>query len=176
MKFLKSPGSLALFFLPALLFVIDGCASLSNRLEPPEVSLVALRVQQVQGLEAAFDIDLRVLNRSEYPLSIQGIDCDLSLNERKFARGVASPQKEIPAYSGGIITMTVYSSVLDMVPVIRRIIRGGGQQARQHVWTYAVKGHLRLAGSAPWNKIGFDTHGEIDLAAMAGGDSSSVRP
>lgn len=162
----KHPEPFVLFILLALLSTIMGCATLSNKLEPPELSLVALRVKDVKGLEAAFDIDLRVLNRSERPLAIQGLDCDLSLNERKFARGVANPQKEIPPYSSDIITLTVYSSVLDMVPVIQRLLNSRDPKIRQHIWTYAIKGHLRMPGSGPWSKIEFKNRGEIDMAAM----------
>ena len=162
----KRSEPFALLILLVLLSTILGCATLSNTLEPPELSLVALRVKDVKGLEAAFDIDLRVLNRSDRPLAIQGLECDLALNERKFARGVANPQKEIPPYSSEILTLTVYSSVLDMVPVIQRLLNDRDPNMRQHIWTYGIKGHLRMPGTGPWNKIQFENRGEIDMAAM----------
>jgi LEA14-like dessication related protein len=166
MPYRKHSEPFALFILLVLLSAIMGCATLGNTLEPPELSLVALRVKDVKALEAAFDIDLRVLNRGDRPLAIQGLECDLSLNERKFARGVANPQKEIAPYSSDILTLTVYSSVLDMVPVIQRLLKDRDPNMRQHIWTYAIKGHLRMPGTGPWNKIQFKNRGEIDMAAM----------
>ena len=166
MQVIKHPSWFMLSLIFAVLSAITGCATLSSQLEPPEVSLVALRVKEVKGLEAAFDIDLRILNRSDRPLAIQGIDCDLALNERAFARGVADPQKEIAPYSSDTITMTVYTSVLDMVPVIQRLLDNKDQHMRRHIWTYAIQGHLRLPGSRAWNKIEFSRRGEIDMATM----------
>ena len=154
--------------LVVIVVIVSGCAALGARLEPSEIVLSALRVQDVTGLEAAFAVDLRVLNRSEHPLSIQGIDCRLTLDESHLARGVAGVQQDIPAYGSGIVTVTVYSSILDMVPVIRRLVQQAREGRTARTWTYAMEGHLRLAGAGPWNRINFDTRGELDPAAVGG--------
>ncbi|NNG00257.1 MAG: LEA type 2 family protein [Desulfobacteraceae bacterium] len=153
-------------FLLLLVCLPVSCATLGNRQEPPRISLASIRVKEFRGLETAFDVDLRVLNRSAQSLTISGIDCDLSLNGRPFAQGVAGPQMEIGPYSGDTITLTLYSSVLDMITTVHRLIRGAGQETPDEKWTYAIKGHLQLGGSGLLNRVPINEKGEIDLRSL----------
>lgn len=79
-----------------LLLVVTGCAGWGQWEEAPSINLANIRVLEVKGLESAFEIDLRVFNRSDRPLSIDGIDCELAINGKRFAQGVANPRTEIP--------------------------------------------------------------------------------
>jgi hypothetical protein len=68
-------------------------------------------------------IELRVFNTNEIPIKIKGLDCDLELNGKRFATGVSSVDREIPAFGTEIVPVTLYSSVLD-------IFRGAGLLCR----------------------------------------------
>jgi LEA14-like dessication related protein len=150
-----------------MVFILTSCATLGSRLEPPHISLAGLRVKEIRGLETAFDVDLRVLNRSNQALTVYGIDCDLSLNNRHFAQGVANPQKELAPYSSDIITLTVYSSMLDMAATVHRLITAANRQAPLEKWTYATQGHLQIGGPGLLNRFPIDEKGEIDLTSLA---------
>lgn len=150
----------------ALLFI--GCATMGSGFEPPDVHLAGMRVVAVKGFETTFQVDLRVLNPNDLALPIEGLACDLALNGRHLAKGVANPHTEIPAYGSTIIPVTVYASVIDMVGVAHRLIQGAQDNAPPEKWSYALKGHLDM-GDAAWSgKLPFDAQGEIDLKELTG--------
>jgi LEA14-like dessication related protein len=143
--------------------LLAGCAAWNLRNEPPGISLAAIRPLEMRGLENRFEVDLRVLNRSERPLTIQGIDCDLMLNNRNFAQGVGQPLKEIPAYGSDIVTLTVYSTVIDMARLVHHLIKTSKTRAPGEKWVYALTGNVQLEQSGLSGKIPFDVSGEMDV-------------
>jgi len=58
--------------LAIILPVLSGCAGFGKRLEPPRISLVHIQVRKVTLLETIFQIDLRVYNTNDVPLTIRG--------------------------------------------------------------------------------------------------------
>lgn len=147
---------------------LDGCATWNLRNEPPGISLVAIRPLEMRGLENRFEVDLRVLNRSDRSLTVQGIDCDLMFNNRNFAQGVGQPLKEIPAYGSDIVTLTVYSTVIDMARLVHHLIKSSKTRTPGEKWTYALKGNVQLEQSGLSDKIPFDVSGEIDVNDLLG--------
>lgn len=149
----------------AMALCLAGCAAMSG-VKAPSVNLAGLRVAEIKGLETTFEVDLRVLNPNKTPLNIQGIDCDMAFNDRHLAKGVANPQKEIPAYGSEIVTVNVYASMLDLFGAARRLIQGAQSETPDERWTYAVKGHLDMGGGTWPGKIPFATNGEINLQEL----------
>ena len=144
-----------------------GCAGFGIREEAPRVSLAGIRPAQGKELETALDIDLRVFNRSESTLTIRGLDCELSLNGRRFAEGVARPEKEIAPYASDTVTVTVYASVLDIFVAVYRLVQGATDPEALPTYTYGLKGHLRTEGFGLWDRIPFSAEGEVDLDELA---------
>ena len=142
-----------------------GCATM-RQTAAPSVNLAGLRLVEVKGFETVLEVDLRVLNPDTTPLRIQGVDCDLTLNDRHLARGVANPQKEIPAYDSGIITFNVYASMLDVFGLAHRLLKETKRPAPDERWTYAIKGHLKINGDHWPGRLPFNTSGEIDLKKL----------
>jgi len=97
------------------LLVLNGCAGFGKRWEPPRVSLVQIQVQKLTLFEATFQIELRVYNTNDAPLTVKGTDCHLKLQGKDFATGVSNEKTTIPAFETGVIPMMVYSSVLEFV-------------------------------------------------------------
>lgn len=149
----------------AIALLLAGCATMAG-IEPPGISLAGLRLVEVKGLETAFEVDLRVLNPNKTPLNVQGVECDLTLNDRHLAKGVANPGKAIPAYGSEIVTVNVYASMLDVFGMAGRLIRGATKEQPDEKWSYAINGHLDMGGGAWSGKIPFDAKGEIDLKEM----------
>jgi LEA14-like dessication related protein len=150
-----------------LFFVLLGCAAMGNRIDPPRVGLASIRVLEIRGLETTFEVDLRIVNRSKHPLAIEGIDCELTLDGRQLAEGVANPQVEIAAYADTVVPIKVHSSMFDMIGIARRLVKQATSQADGKKITYAVNGHLQIADSGLFGKIPFDSQGEIDLEGLA---------
>jgi LEA14-like dessication related protein len=150
-----------------LALALWGCAGLGGWDEAPRVNLAGIRQAQGQELETAFDIDLRVFNRSDRPITIRGMDCELALNGKRFAEGVGNPEKEIPPYGSDTVTVTVYSSMLDMVGAILQLVKGASDRERLPTYTYELKGRLRADGIGFLRTLPFHAEGKIDFEEFA---------
>ena len=104
-----------LIMLLSVTSVLTGCAGMGNTLEQPKINLANIRVEEMTGLETAFLVQLRVFNTNETDLKISGIECDLDINDQRFATGVSKTDVTIPSYGSELISVTVYTSVLSMV-------------------------------------------------------------
>ena len=93
---------------------ISGCAGVGTRLDPPKVSLANIRIEEVSGLETAFEIQMRVFNANDVALQVKGIKAELDINGQPFATGVSNTPVEIPSYGSELVTVTLYSSVIKM--------------------------------------------------------------
>jgi LEA14-like dessication related protein len=118
---------------------LAGCAGVGKRLEPPRISLAHIQVQEFTGLEAVFQISLRVFNTNDVDLKVKGIEADLEINGKPFATGVSKAAVKIPSFGTELVPVTVYSSVVDIVKGIH-----GLQNAER--LKYRLKGKLRVAG------------------------------
>lgn len=119
------------------LMMLSGCAGIGKTLEPPRINLANIRVEEMTGLETAFLVQLRVFNTNEKDLQVTGIECDLDLNDSRFATGVSKTAVTIPSYGSELVSVTVYSTVLGMVRSMLSL-----QQNQQ--LSYRLKGKLRL--------------------------------
>ena len=121
------------------LFLLAGCASLGKTLDPPRINLSNVQFQESKALETVLQIELRVFNTNDVPLKVKGLDCDLELNGKSFAKGVSSVDKEIPAFGTTIVPVTLYSSVVD-------IFRGIMGLHKKEKLKFGVSGRLHLEG------------------------------
>jgi LEA14-like dessication related protein len=149
--------------------MLHSCATIGS-LEPPRISLAGLQVETFNGLEAAMQVDLRVYNRSQQPLTVQGIDLELALNDRHLAQGVAASDKQIPAYGSDILTVKLYASMLDMAGALHRLIQQSRQINPQETLRYTVSGHVRVQTTGMPTKVPFTTRGEIDWKNLTTAD------
>jgi LEA14-like dessication related protein len=150
---------LAVFCL--LLTVFLGCAGLGRTLEPPRIHLAHVEVKEIKAFESVFEIQLRVFNTNDVAIKVKGIDCDVTLNEKKFATGVAKIEKEIPAFGTNTFPITVYSSLVDMV-------RGVVGFQKNEKLTFKVAGRVRLGGGffVP-STVPFKTEAELSVEGLS---------
>ena len=121
------------------LFLLAGCAGFGKTLEPPRINLSNVQFQESKALETVLQIELRVFNTNEVPIKVKGLDCDLELNGKSFAKGVSSVDQEIPAFGTATVPVTLYSSVVD-------IFRGIMGLHKKEKLKFGVSGRLRLEG------------------------------
>jgi len=140
-----------------------GCAGLGKRLEPPRIHVSNIRVQEVKGLESILQMDLRVFNTNDIPIVIKGIDCELEINDRRFATGVSNKETKIPSYGTEIIPIVVYSSVWD----IFKGMFGLKDLKDKEKLKYRIKGKIRLdAGSLAPSVVHFNSEGGLSLDGL----------
>ena len=139
--------------------LLAGCAGVGKQLEPPRISLAHIQPLDFSGLEAVFQIKLRVFNTNDVDLSVKGIEADLEINGRPFATGVSQAAVRIPSFGTELVPLTVYSSVLDIVKGIH-----GLQKAER--LKYRLKGRLRVGGDNLMPAtLPFESEGQVSLNA-----------
>lgn len=139
-----------------ILFSLWGCAGLGRRLESPPIQLANIQVKEVNVLETAFQVQLRVFNTNDIALEIKGLECEFELNGQPFALGVANSEVKIPAYGTEILPILVYSSVIDM-------LKGVFDLQKNEQLKYRLKGKLRLGGNAFPSVLPFESEGNVSF-------------
>lgn len=146
------------------LFLLAGCAGLGRYSEAPKVSVADIQVAEVKTLEAAFLLQLRIINPSDKTLEVKGVDCTLELDDRSFAHGVTGEAVSVPAYGSELVPVTVYSSMFDMVgSVIGFISKRQGSIVADKPLNYRLAGNIRLSNGGILKRIPFKTVGEFTL-------------
>lgn len=145
--------------------LLAGCAGVGKHLEPPRISLAQIQIQEFTGLEAVFQIKLRVYNTNDIDLNVKGIEADLAINGKPFATGVSQSAVKIPSFGTELVAVTVYSSVVDIVKGIH-----GLQKAEQ--LKYRLKGKLRVSGEYSMSTtLPFESAGQVQLNESPAGGS-----
>lgn len=117
-------------------------------------------------MESAFQIELRVLNPNDKPLKVSGLECDLNIDGKRFASGVAGEFYDIPAYGSAVVPVTVYASVLDMLSSVIAFVQGTNARNTQlRPLRYELVGHVRISSgnSLPRRTLPFVSKGELSL-------------
>jgi len=144
------------------IITIAGCAGVGKQLDPPRISLANIRVQKVSGLETAFEIQMRVFNANDIDLNVKGISAELEINGQPFATGVSNTPVNIPSYGTELVTVTVYSSVINMFKSIY------GLKDSEEL-NYRLKGKVRVSGNnmTP-TSLPFESEGQVTLKPPKG--------
>ena len=139
-----------------VVFFMVGCAGVGKRLEPPRVKMANIRPVSFNVLETVFEVQLRVFNTNDTPLTIKGVESEIEINGKAFAFGVSESDATVPAFGTELLTMRVYSSVIDII----KSAFGLHDEEQLH---YRIKGKIRLgAGTFP-GVMPFESEGNITL-------------
>jgi LEA14-like dessication related protein len=139
------------------LLAIGGCAGVGKQLDPPRISLANILVQEITGLETAFQIQMRVFNTNDVDLKVKGIEAQLEINGQPFATGVSNTPVEIPSYGTELVTVTVYSSVIKMFKSVYGL-------KESEALKYRLSGKLRVSGNNMLpTTLPFESEGQVTL-------------
>jgi LEA14-like dessication related protein len=156
-----------LFLFSTLLF-LSGCAAMSGLKEEPKISIADIQIQDVKALEGVFLIKLRVLNPNDVPLDLHAVNCDLEINGRHFASGIADSNMSVPAYGTQLIPVTVYASVLDIVAsVVDLMHTADTTTAKGKQLPYTLRGTVGVSARGFQKEIPFKSSGELSLKGLA---------
>jgi LEA14-like dessication related protein len=139
-----------------LLFTVAGCAAVGQRMEPPQVKLANLQLEQFSLLETVFEVHLRIFNTNDTALQIKGLQCELQINGQPFAMGVSDAEVEIPSYGTQLVPLRAYASLFD-------ILKSAQGMKNQDQLKYHLKGKVRLGAGAFPSVLAFDSEGNISL-------------
>ena len=157
-------------WLPVFLvgWLLAGCASLPERVEPLRVSVAEMSLVDIGLLELRFDLKLRVRNPNAVAVPVEAISYEIEINDYPFASGSALPKTEIPAQGEALIDATAVSPLLS---ILRQAfdLRSLPERIK-----YRMRGRLTFTmgmGSVP-----FDLQGEIPLPKKPREPSPETNP
>jgi LEA14-like dessication related protein len=143
----------------ALALLAAGCVStLPPALEAPRVTLAGLSLVDIGLFEQHYRIDLRIENPNPYSIAVVGLEYQLDLNGRTFARGVSDHHLTVSRLSTQIASVEAVSTLADF---LRQTDSTGG--GSNEAFSYRVHGKLHLRGRS--SPLPFDYRGEIALPA-----------
>lgn len=87
----------------------------------PKVSVADINVKSLGVLEQRFDLDLRVTNPNDFDLKIEGLDFDLEVNGRPFAKGLSSVSTLIPAASSTIMQVEAITQSKNIISQVKTL-------------------------------------------------------
>ncbi|HHP7233885.1 MAG TPA: LEA type 2 family protein [Desulfobacterales bacterium] len=153
-----------------------GCAGLGKPLQAPEVRMAGLRIEKVDFFETVLDLQLRVFNTNDMALELKGLECRLEINGEPLARGLASQPVRLPALSTATVSVTVFSSALDIANSFYRIVQPDGRPSDNGELTYRLKGKLHLSGDALLPPtLPFDTTGVLPVRKLLQSRGAEIR-
>lgn len=141
MKKLLNRCALVLLVL-SLIGSLGSCATL--HLEKPYVSLVDFKPRPISGLEAAFDITLKVKNPNSVSLPLSGMTYEIALNGASLLKGATGNLPTIPAYGEETIQLSLSTSLLSAPKIVLALLNKPEEEIR-----YQFKSRLDLKGVLP---------------------------
>lgn len=152
-----------------LLMLLAACASMMPEKDRIKVTMVDVRPLESTLMEQRYLITLRVQNRSQQALTIDGLSFDLELNGRDFASGVSNTKVTAPSFGEGVVEVKVSSTLFGVIRQIQSL-----QTRQDQPFQYRISGSLHSPDSL--FSLPFDEQGEIDLGLPAGSADKAVRP
>lgn len=139
----------------ACVALLSGCASVRD-LEPPDLSLVSLKLQTADILSQKLLVRVRVVNPNARELPIKGISYRIEVNDAELGQGATDAAFVVPAKGEAEFDMTVTTNLASAVS--RLLARGGKTDSLD----YRLVGHVALS-SGLLRRIPFDERGSVRL-------------
>lgn len=103
--------------------LVSGCASLmTTDFDDPDIEVVGLRPLPSSGMEARFEVSLRVVNPNSIGLDLDGVHYELYVEGSKLLSGVSSSPTTIPAYGEATLVLQAAASMFGSINLIQKLI------------------------------------------------------
>ncbi|MBM9538048.1 LEA type 2 family protein [Desulfobulbus alkaliphilus] len=150
------------------LVFLAGCAGVYGLRDDPRISIADIRVVDAKPMETVFLVQLRILNPNDIPLDLHGIQCDLEIDGRPFASGIAASDQVVPAHGTATIPVQLYASVFDMISSVVDLIRiADPNKAKDKVFSYTLSGTVGIGIQRSRKQIPFTSSGELSLGGFS---------
>jgi LEA14-like dessication related protein len=149
-----------LFVQLTVLTLVTSCASSSQLIQSPSVSLNGIRMSQFNYSGQIFVLSFDVSNPNPYPLPVKSIRYHLQLADERFASGESPSDFSVPASGDGAFDLSVELNLLKSAPQVASLLRGGmGEPV-----LYKLSGSLGI--DIPFvEPVPFSTSGVIAIAS-----------
>jgi LEA14-like dessication related protein len=136
----------------------SACARAPVSLESPQVTLAGISLVGLDLLEQRYELRLRVQNPNRFDFIIEGMQYQVEINDKVFARGNSNHAVNVPHNDMRTISVEAVSTLNDVLRQLQVDERSGPEVLR-----YRVSGTLTLRHYG--SDIAFDHRGEIKLPA-----------
>ena len=142
--------------------LLTACAATRDPL-PPEVRLADLRPVGVGLIEQRFELSLRLVNRNDFALDIDGLTVDLELNGQPFASGVSNRSLTIPRLGQVVTAVEVSTSLLEVLQSLLDVADSGRL-------SYRISGVAYMTGFAGFGgeTVPYEHQGTLALPDIGG--------
>ena len=144
------------FVLLLMSLLVTGCATLTEPMDPPRVSLEDFSSLPSEGAGPRFQIKLRIQNPNEQTLNIAGIGYGIELAGQEVITGVSKDIPVIEGYSEGVVTL---DASLQLFKVLRLLASLGQTTADDLTYRFTAK--IDFKGLIPTQRV--EEEGQITL-------------
>ena len=152
---LSAARGLPALCLTAALLLATGCAS-TLKLEPPHLSVVAMKVQSADIFSQRLQVRLRVANPNDRELPIKGLSYRIEVEGDQLAEGLTDAPFVVPAMGEAEFDMQVTANLAGTLA--KYLMRGSAPEALN----YRLVGKVALS-SGFLRSIPFDERGSVKL-------------
>jgi len=138
------------FALPGMVLLLAACAANVYR-DPPRISLAGIQFADLSLLEQRYQLQLRIENPNPADLPITGMNYELAVNDKPFARGVSNQTITVPKFGSELIEVEGISNLSSLIPQIRALSQDGKIR-------YNLTGNAHVRGQT----IPFHQQGEVE--------------
>jgi len=157
----------SLFFLVCFPAFLGGCAGMYGLRDDPRISIADIRIVDARPMETVFLVQLRILNPNDTPLDLHGIHCNLEIDGRHFASGIAASDQVVPAHGTATIPIHLYASVFDMISSVLDFIRATDpNRGKDTSFSYTLHGTVGIGIQRARKQIPFTSSGELSLGGL----------
>lgn len=143
--------------LPLILVCLTACATVPSDMEPPKITLANIAPKDFAVFEQRFDVQLRIQNPNDQELGINGLRCDIELNDKEFGNGMSGQRVTIPRFGSEVVNVEVITGLGSFLRQFQELNNSGVGKLR-----YRLKGTAFVEAPSKF-KLPFDEKGEVDL-------------
>ncbi len=146
--------SLSIF--AVLFMLLSACSTMTQHLEPPELSVSKVALVNVGLLQQDWEVTLRAYNPNDKNLKVKSLNYELLIDDKRFARGSTNQTVELNAHQTAEFTTQVSTSLMDTLRQLNQLNITPGAPV-----PYRIKGSAKV-GTVPV-ALPFDHKGEVPL-------------
>ena len=132
---------------------LAACSGLPFNVQTPKISIAEVDVKSLGLFEQRFDVSLRVNNPNGFDMKIEGLDFDLEVNGRAFAKGLTRTTTLIPAFASTLVHVEAVTQSRDLVQQFKTL----PPESLKEGVPYRILGRVKTDKSSDW--LPFDHSG-----------------
>ena len=141
------------------LFTISGCVT-TGPVEPPEITLVDLKVVEVTVFETTMSAAVRIDNPNPEPLAVQGASFRIILDGRKIGTGMTPEEFTVERLGSEVVEVPVHVNNASLLLRLREIL--GADSI-----SYGIRGTLFVDGGWGTRRLKVQRQGQLELRGRA---------